>query len=55
MAAKKWYVYENLNNPADRLVLADDQVVASVYTIIGGPFNTEAQAREALRGFSAAS
>ena len=28
MPSRKWYVYENLNNPQDRKVLSDAEIVA---------------------------
>lgn len=50
--ARKWYVYENLNNPSDRLVLSDDQIVAGIYTIVGGPFDSRSEAEEVKKQLS---
>ena len=49
MAAKKWYVYENLNDRSDRLVLSEDKVVAGIYAIIGGPFDSKEEAKKFLK------
>ncbi len=43
---KQWFVYENLNDPGDRLILSDDQIVAGVYLIVGGPFQTRQEAED---------
>ncbi len=48
MPKRKWYVYENLNNPQDRKVLSDAEVVAGIYTVVAGPFD-EREAAEAIR------
>ena len=51
----KWYIYENLNNPSDRLVLSDDQIVAGVYTIVGGPFDSKQEAEAVKQSLDGAS
>ncbi len=48
----KWYVYENLNNPDDRLVLSEDMIVAGVYTIVGGPFDSKEEALASLQALA---
>ena len=46
MASKRWYVYANLNDATDKLVLTEDMVVAGVYNMIGGPFDSKEEAQE---------
>lgn len=47
---KRWYVYENINDSADRLVLDEDQVVIGVYALIGGPFESKEEAERFSEG-----
>lgn len=44
--AKRWFVYENLNDPKDLLVLDEDQVVIGIYSLVGGPFRSQEDAEE---------
>ena len=46
---KSWLVYENLNNPADRIIAAADQVVAGIYIKIAGPFADKSEAEKAKK------
>ena len=47
MSAKKlWYVYQNLNDNGDVIVASDQVMVAGIYTIADGPFETEKEARK---------
>jgi len=46
-SGKKWLVYENLNNPTDRIVAAADHVVAGIYVKIAGPFTDKKEADKA--------
>lgn len=47
MAAKKtYYVYQNLNDKKDLIVASDQVMVAGIYTLADGPFDTEREARE---------
>lgn len=49
MASKRWYVYANLNDKSDKLVLTEDMVVAAIYSLIGGPFDSKEEAEEYAR------
>lgn len=43
---KQWYVYQNLNEKADVIVASDKVMVAGIYTLADGPFDTEKEARK---------
>lgn len=49
MGKKVWYVYENLNDAADRIVVSGDKTVASIYRRISGPFPSKREAEKAAR------
>ena len=43
---RQWYVYQNLNEKSDVIVASDKVMVAGIYTLADGPFDTEEEARE---------
>lgn len=45
-ATKTWYVYQNLNEKTDVIVASDQVMVAGIYTLADGPFDTEKEAKE---------
>jgi len=47
MGKTVWYVYENLNNPADKIVVVGTKAVASIYRKIAGPFSSKTKADKA--------
>lgn len=42
---RTWYVYQNLNDKADVIVASDQVMVAGIYTLADGPFDSERKAR----------
>ena len=44
--SKKWYVYQNLNDSSDCIVASDAVMVAGIYTLADGPFDTEKEAQK---------
>jgi hypothetical protein len=49
MTGKRWYVYQNLNDASDKLVLSEDMAVAAIYSLVGGPFDSKAEAEAFAR------
>jgi hypothetical protein len=49
MAKTIWYVYENLNDPSDKIVVAAGKAVASIYRRVAGPFSSKSEADKAAR------
>ena len=49
MAGTRWYVYQNLNDTSDKLVLNGDMAVAAIYALIGGPFDSKEEAEAFAR------
>ena len=44
MANPKWYVYQNLNDKADVIVASDETMVAGIYALQDGPFDSKKDA-----------
>lgn len=44
MAAKQYYVYRNLNDPADCIVINGDEVALGIYEEAAGPFKSREEA-----------
>lgn len=43
---RTWYVYQNINERSDVIVASDRVMVASIYELVDGPFDTEKKARK---------
>lgn len=46
MGAIQWYVYRNLNDASDVIVASSEVMVAGIYELVAGPFDTEKAARK---------
>lgn len=44
MADDRYYVYQNLNDSTDVIVLDGEQVSIGIYQLAGGPFSTKEEA-----------
>ncbi len=45
--ANKYYVYRNLNDPTDVVVLDGEQVTLGIYELVAGPMAREAAEKKA--------
>jgi len=44
MASQQFYVFQNLNDPADCIVITGDEVALGIYELAAGPFSSREEA-----------